>query len=151
MIIITYWSTQLLSQDILLKYSWRFLFLTVIIFKKHIYQQTAVASKHPLTVLLRIIPRKLSLDKEEDERAGTSLATVCQWRWVSQTSILSWCKNLHLSGTRRASLTNSPTANKENSFISFRLHPRDLIPVMVSRKDRLKELQRSYAAFRMMK
>lgn len=45
---------------------------------------------------------------------GTSLATVCQWRCVSQTSIRSWCKNLHLSGTRRASLTNSPTERKEN-------------------------------------
>lgn len=40
----------------------------------------------------------------------TSLATVCQCRWLSHWSMRSWCRNLHLSGTSRASLTNSPTA-----------------------------------------
>ena len=40
----------------------------------------------------------------------TSLATVCQCRWLSHWSIRSWCRNLHLSGTSKASLTNSPTA-----------------------------------------
>lgn len=46
----------------------------------------------------------------------TSLATVCQCRWLSHWSIRSWCRNLHLSGTSRASLTNSPTAKLINQY-----------------------------------
>lgn len=101
------------------------------------------------------IPSKMSLcmslgnlyfKRRKSIWAGTSLATVCQWRWVSQTSILSWCRNLHLSGTRRASLTNSPTARKEKPSCYSAW-----ITVVLARKDRLKRLQRSYTAFWMTK
>lgn len=41
----------------------------------------------------------------------TSLATPCHCWWLTHMSIRSLWKNLHLSGTRRTSLTNSPTEN----------------------------------------
>lgn len=50
----------------------------------------------------------------------TSLATVCQCRWLSHWSIRSWCRNLHLSGTSRASLTNSPTAEERQK--TYNIH-----------------------------
>lgn len=40
----------------------------------------------------------------------TSLATPCHCWWLTHMSIRSLWKNLHFSGTRRTSLTNSPTA-----------------------------------------
>lgn len=59
------------------------------------------------------------------ETGLTSLATVCQCRWLSHWSIRSWCRNLHLSGTSSASLTNSPTAAKSNINFQF-LHNEQL-------------------------
>lgn len=91
--------------------------------KKNIFINPTVASKYSLKCHWAQFLGNFHFKSRKTKRAGTSLATVCQWRWVSQTSILSWCKNLHLSGTRRASLTNSPTTRKENSFMSFSLHP----------------------------
>lgn len=47
-------------------------------------------------------------------RFHTSLATPCHCWWLTHMSIRSLWKNLHFSGTRRTSLTNSPTAKTKH-------------------------------------
>lgn len=47
----------------------------------------------------------------------TSLATPCHCWWLTHMSIRSLWKNLHFSGTRSTSLTNSPTGSKSHRKI----------------------------------
>lgn len=51
----------------------------------------------------------------------TSLATPCHCWWLTHMSIRSLWKNLHFSGTRRTSLTNSPTENIQTRRLLARL------------------------------